>query len=101
MNGLIFSFAKDIPIERFDNTKVLLGIKGEEKIYTGLVRVDLDNSLVILETDPEEHLYVEFDEIALLRWPSSGIVHDYWGEERGELIHVPTLVTERHRWSGM
>lgn len=90
MNGLLFSFAREIPLERFDGTKVILGIKGVNEIVVGEAKVDFDNETIsVYKEDASWH--VGFEEVALIRWPYSGIVHDYWNENRGDMIHVPGL----------
>ena len=88
MNGFTFSFAKEIPIERFHNTKVIAGLKDSNNIIVGDAKVDLESQIISIYNE-HSSWHIEFEEISMLRWPASGLVHDYWNEERGELVHVP------------
>jgi hypothetical protein len=87
------TFTRNIPIERFDNTKVSALVKNSDVQITGMVSVNLiDSEVSIRETDEFGSLWViPFDEIQNLRFVASGMVRDCYWDEPGDLVHVPGL----------
>jgi len=87
------TFTRNIPIERFDNSKVSALVKNSDAQITGIASVNLSDSEVsIRETDEFGSLWViPFDEIQNLRFVASGMVRDCYWDVPGELIHVPGL----------
>jgi len=94
MNAFVLSFTKEIPIERFHNTKVIVCLKESGQIIVGDAKINSNESTISVFSQSASWL-INFDEIAYLRFPPSGLVHDYWGESRGDFVHVP----ENGEWS--
>ena len=89
-------FTRGIPLERFDNVNVQVKINNFEKPLLGLCQLDLDNEQIIVRGTYDYALWIiDFNEIHNLRFQPSGIVHDYYWDERGDMIHVP----EKGEWN--
>lgn len=86
----MYDFTRGIPIERFEETEVEIQTLDFDKPLVGSCRIDLENNQVLIRGKFDQALWVfEFEEITNLRFVPSGLVHDYYWEERGDMIHVP------------
>lgn len=92
----MYEFTRNIPIERFDNVKVQVMIKGFDRPLVGMCSVDEDEKQITVRGTYDFSLWIiDFEEIINLRFVPSHLVHDHYWDSRGDLIRVP----EKGEWS--
>lgn len=88
----MYNFTKNIPINRFNNVKVQVMIKGYDKPLIGLCEVNEEESQISVRGTYDLALWIiDFDEIENLRFVPSGLVRDHYNTPPGDMIHVPEL----------
>jgi hypothetical protein len=86
-----FPFTNGIDICKFDETYSVVTLKNGDQ-HKGLVIIDTseENQWVIVLID-DARIWVDFEEIESLRWPTSGLVRDHFYDAPGKMHHVREL----------
>jgi len=91
-----FPFTNGIDIEKFDETYCIISLKETDYKYKGITRIDMSGDInwIIVYTD-HVRVWIDFNEVELLRWPMSGLVRDHYFDVPGTMHHVPELYETR------
>ena len=89
------NFTKNIPLERFHNSRVYVQLQKVENVIVGICVIDdIESQLSVREDDHKGLWLIDFNEIVNLRFAPSRLVRDCYWDNKGDMIHVP----EKGEW---
>lgn len=86
-----FPFTNGIDIDKFDETYAVVTLKDGYQ-HKGIVTIDTSEKTqwIIVSTD-NARIWIDFEEVKLLRWPMSGLVRDHYYDAPSTMHHIPEL----------